>query len=176
MLGKFSAEKRGTVRRQSFGGRSSGLLWNITRELVVSFVVSGSEYSTHISTSEETTSKRRIRYYRDPKLAGRLEQADLLVLDVKGERRVLNLDCGYRVDGMCTPQSGRGNLREAEILDFALPEYDQSVQKFPLWLLRLTHFTSSAMARTVICQAYQHQAERRLQRHRTSIGTSGSAL
>ena len=80
---------------------------------MVSFVVSGSEYSTHISTGEETTSKRRIRYYRDPKLAGRLEQADLLVLDVKGERRVLDLDCGDRLDGMRTPQSRSGNLGEA---------------------------------------------------------------
>ena len=68
------------------------------------------ECATHVFACDETTSERSIRYDRDTELASGLQQTDLLVLDVQGEGRILDLDGSDRVDGMCAPKSRCGDL------------------------------------------------------------------
>ena len=76
---------------------------------------------TDISACEKATSDGRVGDDLDAELARGLQHRILFVLDVEGERRVLDLDRRDGVHGVCTAESRRRDLRQAEVLHFPGP-------------------------------------------------------
>lgn len=75
----------------------------------------------HVLTSEEATAKGRISDDGNAKFLGCLEESNLLIFNVKSERRIFDLQGSDRMDGVGTTQSSSGALREAEVPNFARP-------------------------------------------------------
>jgi hypothetical protein len=77
--------------------------------------------SANVGTAEEATAERRVCYGGYTKFAARLEQRDLGVLNIEREGTVLHLHSGDGMHGVRAAEGGGGDLREAYVLDFALP-------------------------------------------------------
>lgn len=76
----------------------------------------------HISPCEHSPPERRISNDSYTKFATGLHEADFLVLDVKGERGILDLYGCDGVDCMRASKRGGGDLAEPEIPYFAFPK------------------------------------------------------
>ena len=75
--------------------------------------------ATHVSSAQDASPERRVGNHRDTKLASRLQQSQLRVLDVERERRILELNGGNRVHGVRTAERFRRTFGKAEVLHFA---------------------------------------------------------
>ena len=91
---------------------------------------------TCIAAGDETPSEGRISNDLDPKLPSGLQEADGLVLDVQGEWRVLDLDGGDGVDGVCPAKGRSRDLGESEVFDLPGPREDEHPD---LWIERDNH-------------------------------------
>jgi hypothetical protein len=63
------------------------------------------------ATSQHSTPQRRISNHSHSKLPARFQQRNLVVFDVKRERRVFDLDSGDGMNGMSTAKSLGRNFR-----------------------------------------------------------------
>lgn len=104
MFGKFSFEYLATILRKSPSSKSSG---DFYEEFSGTFRRHISRCSTHVATSDESPSERRVRDDFDPEFSRSLQESDGFILDVQGEGRVFDFDGGNGVNSMC-PTKGRG--------------------------------------------------------------------
>jgi len=103
MFGKFSFEYLATSLRKSPSSKSSGDFYEELSGL--SIIIS--RCSTHVATSDESSSERRVCDDFDPEFPRSLQESDGLILDVQSEGRVFDFDGGDGVNSMC-PTKGRG--------------------------------------------------------------------
>ena len=85
------------------------------------FALSFSGAWTYVAASEETPPERSVGDDLDPEFPRGFQEPDGLILDVQREGRVLDLDGGDGVNGMCSAKGRSGDLRQSNMSELPGP-------------------------------------------------------
>lgn len=94
---------------------------------VASLRYDGGRNHTHNGTSQQAASNRRISYDSNTEFATSLEDSNFLILYIKAEGRVFDLNCRNRMNGMCAAKSVGRYFGKAEISHFPFSRQDVSI-------------------------------------------------
>lgn len=114
---------RGIIRRKSSAAKPSGLFCIERRggtHQQGPFVCTDEKTRAHDVAREHAAAERRVRDDDDAEFARGAQQVDLLVLDVKRDRRVLDLECSDGVDRVGAPERRCRAFGYAEVFHFAV--------------------------------------------------------
>ena len=104
---------------------------------------------TYVAAGDETTSKGGTCDDLDAEFPRGLQEPDGIILDVQGEGRVLDLDSGDGVDGVCPAKSWSRDLVESNVFDLPGSGEGECLDFRNSDETSSTHLTSSAIAATV---------------------------